>query len=93
MLKQNVDVVIVLQHNKENNMIHGIYMKSTPKGKWHLISVSVSAETANNDVIAFKKQIEKEHNDYAEVAVKSFESGFYIPEMLSELTTYKPMYN
>lgn len=75
-------------------MIHGIYLKSKPHRKWHLVSVATSAEVAHNDIIEFEKKIKKEGNTEAIVAIQSFESSFYIPEFLSEIkSTEKIMYS
>lgn len=73
-------------------MIHGIYVKSKPKGKWYLVSVAISAEVANNDVIVALNKAKQEGNDLAEASVHTFQSGFYIPESLIEVNS-KTMYN
>lgn len=94
MKKADADVKVVSQsEQRQINMFHGIYVKSKPKGKWHLVSIAFSAEVANNDVIEYKKQVEIEGNISAEVAIQTFDSGFYIPELLSQITTQKLMYN
>ena len=59
-------------------MILGIYLKSKPKSKWHLVSVSTSAEHANQEVNLFKEQATLNGYDEAEVAIQSFESSFWI---------------
>ena len=74
-------------------MIHGVYIKHRPKGKWHLVSVAVSAETANIDLSAILKQAKLEGNDQIQVAIQSFDSAFYIPELLSEIKEQKLLYN
>jgi hypothetical protein len=74
-------------------MIHGIYLKSKPKNKWHLVSQTVSAEMANMEVEAFKKQAIEEGNEQAEVAIQIFDSSFFIPEFLSELKERKVQFN
>jgi hypothetical protein len=74
-------------------MIHGIYLKSRPKGKWHLVSVAISPEAANREVDDVLKQAQVCGNDQAEAAMQIFESAFYIPEFLSEIKTQKPMFN
>jgi hypothetical protein len=74
-------------------MIHGIYLKSRPKSKWHLFSVAISVEAANYDVTEALKKAKLEGNDQAEAAIQVFDSAFYIPEFLSEVKTQKPMYN
>ena len=74
-------------------MIHGIYVKSRPKNKWHLVSVAISPEAAVYDVNEALKQAHLEGNDRAQAAVQTFDSAFYIPEFLSEVKTQKLMYN
>ena len=74
-------------------MIHGIYLRSKPKNKWHLVSQTISAEMANMEVEAFKKQAIEEGNDLAEVAIQTFDSAFFIPETLVELKERKVLYN
>lgn len=74
-------------------MIHGIYVKSKPKNKWHLVSQTISAEMANKEVEAFKKLAIEEGNEQAEVAIQVFDSAFFIPQFLNELKDRKPQYN
>ncbi len=73
--------------------IHGIYLKSRPKGKWHLVSVAVSPEAANLEIDEALKNARNQGNDSAEAAIQIFESAFHIPELLSEVKTQKPLYN
>lgn len=74
-------------------MIHGIYLKSKPKNKWHLVSQTISPEMANMEVEAFKRQALEEGNDQAEVAIQVFDSAFFIPQFLNELKERKPLFN
>lgn len=74
-------------------MIHGIYVKSRPKSKWHLVSVAVSPELATQDLNDALKQAQAEGNDKAEAAIQLFDSPFFIPEMLSEVKKDKPLFN
>jgi hypothetical protein len=74
-------------------MIHGVYLKSRPKGKWHLITVAVSPEAATHDIDEILKQAHREGNEQAEAVVQVFDSNFYIPELLNEVKPQKPMYN
>lgn len=74
-------------------MIHGIYLKSRPKGKWHLVSLAISAEAANYDISEFLKKAQQEGNEQAEVAAQCFDTAFHIPELLNEIKLRKPMYN
>jgi hypothetical protein len=74
-------------------MILVVYVKSRPKAKWHLISVTSSSESANVDLAQAQKQAVAEGNDHAEVAIQSFESAFHIPVFLDEVKDTKPLYN
>jgi len=74
-------------------MILGIYLKSKPKSKWHLVSVSTSAEHANQEVNLFKEQATLNGYDEAEVAIQSFESSFWIPEYINEIKTQQSLLN
>lgn len=94
-MKNPVAVVgIPSQSNRQDTlMIHGIYLKSRPKGKWHLVSVAISPEAANHDITEVLKQAQLEGNEQAEVAAQLFDSAFWIPEFLSEVKQAKPLYN
>lgn len=74
-------------------VIHGIYLKSRPKGKWHLISVAISAEAAQLEIDQTLKQAQLQGNEQAEAAVQIYDSAFHIPELLSEVKEQKLMYN
>lgn len=74
-------------------MIHGIYVKSKPKSKWHLVSVAISPEAANYEIDARKKIAVSEGNDEAQVAVQIFDSAFWIPEYMDEIKEQKPLFN
>lgn len=74
-------------------MIHGIYVRNKPKNKWHLFSVTMSQEIANNDLEEAKRKAKLEGHEQAEVAIKIFESAFHIPEFMSEIQNQKPMFN
>jgi hypothetical protein len=74
-------------------MIHGIYLKSRPKNKWHLVSVAVSPEADIYEVDAVKKQAEADGNEAAQVAVQLFESSFWIPEYVDEIKEHTPQFN
>ena len=88
-----MDADILSQSNKGIHMIHGIYLKSKPKNKWHLVSQTVSAEMANLEVEAFKKQAIEEGNEQAEVAIQVFDSAFFIPMFLNEIKERKLLFN
>jgi hypothetical protein len=74
-------------------MIHGLYVRSRPNSKWHLISTSVSVEIASKDKNHILSQAKLEGNDKVEVAIKTFNSAFYIPEFLANITEQKLMFN
>lgn len=74
-------------------MIHGIYVKSKPKNKWQLFSVTVSAEVAMQDAQEAELKAKLEGNDNVKVAIQSFESSFHIPEYLSEVKNQTPLFN
>lgn len=77
----------------EVNMFHGVYVKSRPRGKWFLASLTISAESASADMDTIIKQAKLEDNLALEVKIQLFESGFYIPEILSEVKDQKLLYN
>jgi hypothetical protein len=74
-------------------MIHGIYLKSRPKGKWHLVSTTSSPEAAIHDIDELLKQAKLEGNENAEAASRVFETAFHIPELLNEIKPQKSMFN
>jgi hypothetical protein len=74
-------------------MIHGIYLKSRPKGKWHLYSLAMSAEAASYDSNIALKEAKRQGNESAEVGIKTFDSSFYIPELLTEIKEQNPILN
>ena len=83
----------LIQRLKEIPMIHGIYLKTKPKNKWHLVSLAISAEAANVELETFKKQAVDDGNEQAEVAVQVFDSLFWIPEYMTEIKEQKPSFN
>lgn len=74
-------------------MIHGIYIKNRPKGKWCLVSVTMSPEIASSNVDAILSQAKLEDNQDVQAKIQIFESSFHIPEFLSEIKEQKLMYN
>lgn len=74
-------------------MIHGIYLKSKPKNKWHLVSYAISADAALLEQEEIKKQAIQEGNERAEVAIQIFDTAFWIPEYVDEIKDQKPLYN
>lgn len=83
----------ILSLFKDIMVIHGIYLKSRPKGLWHLVSVAISAEAANYEISETLKTAALQGNDRAEAAVQIYESAFHIPELLHDLKNQKPMFN
>lgn len=92
MKSQLVDVG-TLSRCKEISMIHGIYLKSKPKSKWHLYSLAISAEAANLEIESAKQEAIQKGNEQAEVAVQIFDSAFWIPEYMDEIKEQKPLFN
>jgi len=74
-------------------MIHGVYLKSRPKAKWHLISLSISFEKAAKEVDQALNQAKLEGFEQAEATIQIFDSGFYIPEYLSNVKEQKNLLN
>jgi len=74
-------------------MIHGIYVKSKPKNKWHLVSVAISAEAANHELDQVKRQALLDGNEEAKVGIQIFDSVFWIPEYVDEIKEEKPQFN
>lgn len=74
-------------------MIHGIYLKSKPKNKWHLVSLAITAEAANLEMEDVKQQAIEEGNELAEVGFQIFESSLWIPEYIDELKDHKLLFN
>lgn len=74
-------------------MIHGIYVKSTPKSKWHLVSVAISPEAANQEVDECKKQAVQNGNDTLQVGIQIFDTVFWIPEYVDEIKDRQPLFN
>lgn len=86
-------MVQVLLFDKRNIMIHGIYLKSRPKGSWHLVSIAVTPEAANYDYTQLLNQAKLDGNEQAEVVIQTFDSAFYIPELLNKVKEQKLLYN
>lgn len=74
-------------------MIHGIYQKSRPTGSWHLVSIAASPEAANFDYTQILNQAKLDGNDKIEVVIQTFDSAFYIPELLNKVKEQKLLYN
>jgi hypothetical protein len=74
-------------------MIHGIYLRSKPSHKWHLVSVAASQEVANLELDDFRKQATLNGNDEAQVAIQIFDSIFWIPEYIAQIKEQAPQFN
>lgn len=74
-------------------MIHGIYVKSRPNSKWHLVSVAISPEAANHEVDECKKQAVQNGNDTLQVGIQIFDTVFWIPEYVDEIKDRQPLFN
>jgi len=74
-------------------MFHVIYVRNKPKKKWVLQSIVASAEEANRDLQKYVDKAKSNGNPDAEGAIQSFDSAFFIPEMLSDINPSKVLYN
>lgn len=74
-------------------MIHGIYLRSNHKNKWHLVSMAISAEAANHEINEVRKQAVLDGKETAEVAMKIFDSSLWVPEYINEIIDQKPAFN
>ena len=74
-------------------MIHGIYLKTKPKGKWHLASVAVSPETARIENEEVLKNALSLGNEFAQAAIQLYDSSIHIPELLSSIKEQKLLFN
>lgn len=66
-------------------MIHGIYVKHKPKGRWQLCCITPSPEIATNELAKAKELASLEGYDDAEVGIQNFETYNNIPDFLKEL--------
>lgn len=74
-------------------MVHAIYLKSRPKGKWYLVSLTSSPEAATWDRDDALKAAQSEGNDQAEATIQVFDSAFFVPEVLNEVKKQPLLYN
>lgn len=74
-------------------IIHGIYLKTRPKGMWQLMSVVVSPESASLESNEVLKNAINQGNEYAQSAIQTYESGFHIPEFLYNVKEQKLLFN
>jgi hypothetical protein len=72
-------------------MIHGIYIKSRPTHKWHLFSITLSAEAAAKELEEAIKEAQKGDNILGQAAIQTFDSSLYIPELLTEIKDRKAL--
>lgn len=70
-------------------MFHGIYMRSKPKNKWRLFSITMSAEAAYRELDEAVKEVQKGGNELGEAAIQVFDSSLFIPELLGEIKERK----
>lgn len=74
-------------------MVHGIYIRTRPKNKWHLVSITLTPEAAKSGSESALESSKAQGNIEAESIIQTFESSFYIPETLSSTKDQKLMYN
>lgn len=74
-------------------MIHGIYLKTRPKGSWHLVTTALSPEAATYDLVETLRQAKADGNEKAEAVIQTFESVFWIPQYLTSVKETKALYN
>lgn len=74
-------------------MVHGVYLKTRPQGKWHLVSVAISPEAAVIDSDEVLKDALNMGNEKAQIAIQSYDSMFHIPELLSRIKEQKLLFN
>jgi hypothetical protein len=74
-------------------MVHGVYLKTRPQGKWHLVSVAISPEAAVIDSDEVLKDALNMGNEKAQIAIQSYDSMFHIPELLSRVKEQKLLFN
>lgn len=72
-------------------MIHGIYLRTKPKNRWHLFSITLSAEAATKEVEVARQEAQKGGNELGEAAIQTFDSVIFVPELLSEIKERKAL--
>ena len=70
-------------------MIHAIYIKSRLTHKWHLFSITTSAETATKELKSAITEVQKGGNEQGQAAIQVFDSILFIPQMLDEIKEQK----
>lgn len=74
-------------------MIHVIYLKSYPKGAWLLFSSTQSAETANHEMEAALTKAKAEGHEKPEAVIQTFETSFYVPQILNNVRKQNSLLN
>lgn len=72
-------------------MIHGVYIRTKPKYKWYLFSITPSSETATKELQQAIREAQKGGNILGEAAIQVFDSQLFIPELLSEIKEQKAL--
>ena len=72
-------------------MIHGIYIKTRPKSKWFLFSITQSAEVAVKELQVATQEARKGGNELGEAAIQVFDSSIFVPEILSKIKEQKAL--
>jgi hypothetical protein len=72
-------------------MIHGIYIRSKPANRWHLFSITLSAEAAAKELEEGIKEAQKGDNLQGQAVIQIFDSALYIPELLTEIKERKAL--
>lgn len=72
-------------------MIHGVYIRTKPKHKWYLFSITPSSETATKELQQAIREAQKGGNILGEAAIQVFDSQLFIPELLSEIKEQKAL--
>lgn len=70
-------------------MIHGIYVRTKPNHKWHLFSITMSAEAASKELAVAVQAAKKGGNEQGQAAIQVFDSQLFIPELLNEIKEQK----
>ena len=74
-------------------MIYGVYVRNRMKDKWHLFSITTSAEKAEQEIKNAIAASKKSGFNNPQVTIKIFETAFYIPEYIKELKPQTVIYN
>ena len=74
-------------------MIHGIFIRNTPKNSWRLFSTVATAEAAASELKVAKAYALKEGFDEAEVIVQTFDSALRVPEYIKHIKIQPSLYS